>query len=389
MGAVKKRIFWVDHDRFDIKPDKSTWLEMAAALTEQGYEVSILTYGTAACVPAVARARVVFVGALDIGWVFRVSLLLNILLWLLRNAGSDDIIIIYPDGLLIAPALRLAGLKNIHLDIRTVPVEVNSIKKRIDRLLFWYLPLRFLRGFAAGYSFITERLRRSVEQEFRVTFPDNVVWQSGVNTDRFRPSENENRSQAGDAFVLFYHGSLTQKRGIDRVIEAIAELDQKHREKMQFVIVGGGPGLSRLKEVASTIGVANKIVFKGPVAYDRVAEEIAKADCCICPLPDRPEWNVSSPLKLFEYMACGKPIIVTRITAHKDVLDGQEFVVWAGDASADEFRDAIEYAYANRVRLCRDAQRGPQLVKEQYDWRIHAHKLGGYFEKTFGVTDSA
>ena len=389
MSAARQRIFWVDHDRFDIKPDKSTWLEMAAALTDRGYDVSILTHGNASSLPAGAVAKVIFFRALDFGGLFRMSLLLNILLWLLRTTTKDDIIMVNPDGLLIAPILKLAGRKNIHLDIRTVPVEINSIKKRVDRLLYWRLPMRFFRRSAAGYSFITERLRRSVEQEFHVIFPDNVIWQSGVNTDRFRPSETENPSPHGDEFILFYHGSLTPKRGIDSVIEAVAQLDREYRDKIRFVIVGGGTGLSRLQEVASMKGVSDRVVFKGSIVYDRVAEEIAKADCCICPLPDRPEWSVSSPLKVFEYMACGKPIIVTQMPAHKDVLDGQDFAVWAADANASDFRGAIEYAYSNREKLCRDAQQGPDLVKAKYDWKVHAGKLADYFEKQFGMTAGA
>ncbi len=80
----------------------------------------------------------------------------------------------------------------------------------------------------------------------------------------------------------------------------------------------------------------------------RCRKEIAKADCGIYPLPDRPEWNVSSPLKVFEYMACGKPIILTPIPAHKDVLGDEGFVIWTKSDKAVDIAEAIMYAMDNR-----------------------------------------
>ncbi len=65
------------------------------------------------------------------------------------------------------------------------------------------------------------------------------------------------------------------------------------------------------------LGVDDQVQFRGFVPYEHVADEIAQADVCICPLPDRLEWNVSSPLKVFEYMACAKPMILTPIPAPK------------------------------------------------------------------------
>ena len=82
-------------------------------------------------------------------------------------------------------------------------------------------------------------------------------------------------------------------------------------------------------------------------------------------------------------MACGKPIIVTPILAHKDVLDGTNYVVWtAGDEPA-HFRYAIEYAYEHRVRLNRAAEEAYAFVRQRYDWAVHARKLGNYLATKF------
>jgi len=381
-GADDKRIFWVNHDRFDLKLDKSTWLEMSEALIKQGHDVSILSgYRTSKYYPKGYRVNMIYFRALDLGGVFRISLLLNILCWLLRKTAKEDIIILHPRGLVIAPFLRLFGKKNIHLDIRTVPVNIDSLRDHIDLWLFWKIPLRFFRNLARGNSFITDRLRLAVEKEFNVKFNDYVLWQSGVNTRRFQPSEQATFKKDPDEFVLFYHGSISEKRGIGRVVEAIAELDERYRKHISFVVVGAGPGLAGLKELAERNGVSDRIVFRGLLPYEDIPGEIWRADCCVCPLPDRPEWNVSSPIKVFEYMACGKPMILTPIPAHMDILKDEDFVVWTKGETIGDFKRAIEYAYDHRARLEESSTRASELARQNYDWAVQGRKFADYLAR--------
>jgi len=383
-GASNKQIFWVDHNRFDLKLDKSTWLEVSEALIERGHDVSILCgYGTSKYCPKGYGVNMIYFRALDLGGVFRISLLLNILFWLIRNVAKEDIIILCPGALLIAPFLRLFGKNNIHLDIRTVPVNIDLLKRHIDRWLFWKIPLRFFRNLATGNSFITDRLRLAVEKEFNVKFEDYVLWQSGVNIRRFRPSKQTTLKKDPDEFVLFYHGSISEKRGIGRVVEAMAKLEESLLKKVRFVVVGTGPGLAGLKELAEREGISDRIEFKGPFPYEDIPGEISKADCCICPLPDRPEWNVSSPIKVFEYMACGKPMILTPIPAHIDVLKGEDFIVWTKGETVEDFRRAIEYAYDHRVKLAKDSTKTSEFASQNYEWAVQGRKFADYLSKKF------
>lgn len=381
-----KRVFWVDHGRFDLKPGKCPWLEMSEALIKRGYDVSILSgYGTSKYCPKGYRVNMIYFRALNLGGVFRISLLLNILFWLIRNAAKEDIIILRPHSLVIAPFLRLFGKKNIHLDIRTVPVNIDLLKKHIDRWLFWKIPLRFLRNLATGNSFITDRLRLAVEKEFNIKFEDYVLWQSGVNSKRFKINEQITTKKDSDEFVLFYHGSISEKRGIGYVVKAIAELDERYRKHISFIVIGTGPGLAGLKELADRERISDRIVFKGLFPHEDIPGEIWKADCCICPLPDRPEWNVSSPIKVFEYMACGKPMILTPIPAHIDVLKGEDFIVWTKGETVEDFRRAIEYAYDHRVKLAKDSTKASELASQNYDWAVQGRKFADYLSRKFSV----
>jgi glycosyltransferase involved in cell wall biosynthesis len=236
---------------------------------------------------------------------------------------------------------------------------------------------------ATGNSFITDRLRLAVEKEFNVRFEDYVLWQSGVNSKQFKINDQITTKKNSDEFVLFYHGSISEKRGIGYVVKAIAELDERYRKHISFIVVGTGPGLAGLKELAEREGISGRIEFKGPLPYEDIPGEIWKADCCICPLPDRPEWNVSSPIKVFEYMACGKPMILTPIPAHIDVLKGEDFIVWTKGETVEDFRRAIEYAYDHRVKLAKDSTKASELASQNYDWTVQGRKFADYLTKKF------
>jgi glycosyltransferase involved in cell wall biosynthesis len=357
---------------------------MSERLIDLGYDVTILTgYGRRRYYPVQHKVKIAHFSAIKTKGIFRISLLFNICLWLLRNTKKKDIVILPPGGLVIAPFLRLFRRNRLHLDVRTVPVEVHSLKDRVDRLFYWKITMRFLHRLARGYSFITMRLKSEVEYEFNIRFNDYTIWESGVNVNRFfvKPALVDEDNEK--TFVLFYHGTISPNRGIDRVIEGISLIDERYRKHMNFIIVGAGPALLNLQTLALKLGLKGLITFRGLVPYERIPEEIAKADCCICPLPALKEWDISSPIKVFEYMASGKPMILTPINAHRDVANGQDYVVWTKGDNVEDFQNAIEFAYVNRLKLSKASQRASNFVKLQYDWSIQGQKLANYFAIKF------
>ena len=378
-----RRIIWVEADRFDNKPNKSPWIEMSRVLKIKGFDVLLLT-GYEFMPYLQGGMSIVSLHVWNIPFLFRLALILRLMMWVLKYARHDDIVIVKPDTLLIAPLLCMAGIKNLHLDIRTLPLRENkSIKNRLDNYIFWSFSLRKFRKFAKSFSFITERLEKEVESEFGEIFHDYVIWQSSVNLNLFRPIEITRDASLGNKYNIFYHGSIYSSRGVDKVVEAMAMLHQAYKGKIHLTIVGPEYGSLRLNDIIEEHGLSEAVTVAGLVPYELIPQQIAKADCCICPLPNLLEWNVSSPLKVFEYLACGKPVILTPIPAHKDVAENQSFIVWAAGYEAANFRDAIEYAYENRNTLLDAAKMARGFIREKYDWEYQGQKLAAYFEKRY------
>ena len=284
------------------------------------------------------------------------------------------------------PLLKLSGFDNVHLDIRTLPVIGPSLKDRLDVFLFWKMVMRFYGKSCKSYSFITRRLLQAVEEEFSLSYEDYVIWQSGVNTAQFAQSiVTPDLRKKDKPFTLFYHGSLYRRRGVDRVVEAWANLPHDIRSNSRFLIVGSGSGLDALREQVRELHLQDSVELTGFVPYEDIPAKIAEADVCICPLPDYPEWNVSSPLKVLEYMACARPMILTPIPAHQDVLEGEAFVLWSGGDDVSDFEAVIGKAYQNYSALLEHARMAPDFVRVNWDWEAHGQRLGAYFAKHYPV----
>ncbi|MCP4270026.1 MAG: glycosyltransferase [Candidatus Brocadiaceae bacterium] len=306
---------------------------------------------------------------------------------LLRSENKSDNILIIVDQNSIYGGLAIKFLSllfrqyrvTIHFDIRTVPVEIKGVKAAIEYILFWRLPLIFAHVFIPSYSFITNYIRQFAGFKADV----GCVWSSGVDTDFFNPNKYE--MVPNNNFILFYHGAVSPNRGLREAISAV-KLIRKDIPEIIFRVVGDGSDLLFLKDYAKELGLENNVDFLGLVEYEMIPGFISEADVCICPLPDIPWWRVSSPLKVFEYAAMGKPCILTEIPPHLDIIqNNHEGVFWAGKGTSREIAIAIKQAYGDNKSL---PERGKTLQKvaDENTWQKQAVVLSNYWRKLWKLT---
>ena len=367
-----RRLFWIFPDRFDTRLDKSTWLEMARHLEHLGWNVEIIATNFATDADDYS-GLVKYVRSIRFPFIFRILLLVKIAQFIRSRLAPEDIILMNQDALWLVPMLRKAGARHIHLDIRTLPITEAGLKNRLDHLLFWRLPLKWFGEKPDTCSFITEPLRQQFVQEFTAVNQSHCIWESGVNTRLFRRTAASNTADEACVFKLFYHGSLIRTRGIDLVLQAIAL--GGYPFKIHFSVVGEGNGREYLSQMATDLKIANAVTFLGYVPYEKVVDLINEADCCVCPLPDMPEWRISSPLKVLEYLACEKLTVLTPLAAHKQVIEDAESIVWTRDYSPEAFAEAFKTAYERRKQNPETRREVRDWVSQNFEWAVHAKKL--------------
>jgi glycosyltransferase involved in cell wall biosynthesis len=101
-------------------------------------------------------------------------------------------------------------------------------------------------------------------------------------------------------------------------------------------------------------------------------------DVGIIPLPDHPYWRFQSPLKLLEYLAMEKVVILTDIPAHRAVIGEAKCGVYISAVNPTKIAGAIEYAYLNKGNLEEWGKMGRKIVKEKYTWEKVAMDLENY-----------
>ncbi len=141
--------------------------------------------------------------------------------------------------------------------------------------------------------------------------------------------------------------------------------------------------ISSLREQAvlewiDRLGLKERVTLIDTIPHQEVPAQIQRHHAGILPFPPCDAWNTSSPIKLFEYMACGKPVIVTDIPAHRNVLNGKPFAFFARDASPEALAGAIRQAYAARNQFLELGRLARQQVLAQHTWAQQAERLSAF-----------
>lgn len=123
-------------------------------------------------------------------------------------------------------------------------------------------------------------------------------------------------------FVVGFVGSLKPWHGTDTLLEAFNEL-RRQAPHAHLLIVGDGPARAALEHYAAKYELASFVTFTGNVPYEQVPEYVAAMDVTVAPYTPHENFYYS-PIKIFEYMVMGKPVIAGALGQVKDLVhDGE------------------------------------------------------------------
>jgi glycosyltransferase involved in cell wall biosynthesis len=181
-----------------------------------------------------------------------------------------------------------------------------------------------------------------------------TVLPNGVDTDRIRPIEptaawrQKAGGSAADARVIGFVGRVRPWHGVDKLIEALAVARREHPELRLCVVGEDGDAARELQALVRRLDLENVVTFTGAVPPEEIPEALGAIDIAVAPYPALDRFYFS-PLKIYEYMAAGRPVVASAIGQISDVLeDGRTgLLVPPGDV------DALAAAL---VRLCREPE---------------------------------
>lgn len=182
-----------------------------------------------------------------------------------------------------------------------------------------------------------------------------------VDASRFYPTIDgqsvRSRLNLGGAFVVGWTGSFRQFHGLDVVLHAFACLLREHADA-RLLLVGEGLERPAVQRLAVALGIEHAVVFPGVVGHREIPQYIAAMDTAVVSASSRESFHYS-PLKLREYMLCGKPAIAPAVgEMQRGFRDGVNVIHY-------EPGDVMSLHRAMRV-VAFDPKRAGAVAKEGY-----------------------
>ena len=207
-----------------------------------------------------------------------------------------------------------------------------------------------------------------------------------VNTAAFHPDvecEWVRRKYAVSKNILaLFVGSGLPWHGLDDIVKA-AQLLRKKELPIVFVIVGSGEQVRALQKEVEQNGMLDSFRFAGAVDYELIPAFIAAADITLAPYNSRlakdNRHQTASPMKLFEYMACGKPVITTPVVNTRGILTHGESAWIVSQDSPAALADAVEKLASNAELRHSLGENARRAVVNMYSWTSHCANLQNLF----------
>lgn len=140
--------------------------------------------------------------------------------------------------------------------------------------------------------------------------PDDLfVVRNGPDLEKFRATQSNPALKYGKPYLVGYVGTMSMQEGLEILLDAAELLKKSGRQDIHFTCVGGGPGLETLRKLVKEMELEDTVNFTGRVPGDHLREILSTADVCVN--PDKPcrMNDISTMIKVMEYMALGKPIV--------------------------------------------------------------------------------
>jgi len=186
----------------------------------------------------------------------------------------------------------------------------------------------------------------------------------------------EARTKCGlpqDKSLIGYVGTL-KTMNIDKGLHAAITAMKAVPEAMLVVVGGDREHVEEYRSLAEHGGLASRVIFTGTVAHSNVATYLSSFDIVVAPFPDIEHYRLyMSPLKIFEYMAAGLPMIVSDLPSLREILD-EKIARFVPPSDAEALGEAINDLLAHPDMAAALGQ-AAKIRAEHYSWDKRAGRI--------------
>ncbi len=199
-----------------------------------------------------------------------------------------------------------------------------------------------------------------------------LVFYNFPNLDFF-PAPREVRK----TFDFVYRGGLSERAGTFLLLDAL-RLIASQRRQVRLLLIGycdSSESERRLRKHTAQLGLAEQVEVRGRIRHEEMAAALSEARIGISPLMNIPKFRLNIPVKIFEYWACGLPVIASDLPPSGPFMRSSRAGISfsAGDASA--LAHAMAYLLDHPEEAAEMGKRGREIVEKRLNNRHEARKL--------------
>ena len=393
---MKKRKILIIVENLPVPFDGRVWKE-ARALQQHGFEVSVLSPRGKGFKkvheilegvhiyrhPMPQEGNSVF-GYL---WEYGCALFWEFIFtwWIFWARGFDVIQGCNPpdDIFLIALPFKLFGVKYVFDHHDAIPELYLSKYERKDmfyRVQVWLERLTY--HFADVVMATNESYKSLAISRGGHDARDVFVVRNGPDLDTFKPVPPRSDLKYGKTFLIGYAGTMSIQEGLDILMDVAANIRSRGRSDVHFTCVGGGPGLPGLQRMLADKELGDIFNFTGRVPFRDLLDVLSTSDVCVN--PDKPcEMNdISTMIKIAEYMTLSKPIVQFNLREGK-LTAGEASLYSDGENLVEDFANKILWLLDHPEERKRMGDFGRKRVEQNLAWEHSIGNLIAAYERAF------
>jgi glycosyltransferase involved in cell wall biosynthesis len=195
---------------------------------------------------------------------------------------------------------------------------------------------------------------------------------NGVNPRQFHPIsklECRKRLKMQECTYFCFVGHLASWQGVENSITAFSKLVESRPDfNFKYLIVGTGPYLGALRKLANELRLNERVQFLGAVPHEQVPYIIGATDICVAPFKSHRNEKIGiSPLKIYEYLSCGRPVITSNLPGLEIVSQLNAGLLIPPD-NIDELFFAYEKVLNNLPYFAREALYASKAIAREHSW---------------------